>query len=606
MANQKYLYGQLNQGTSSPANYGGVTSDTAKVTVDNLNRTIRADVLWNAFTGETSDKAYPGDKGARNYQKIIELQSQLNDETLNFIGYKDSIEIQLSKISNDLNKLTVEAKESIQSEINRSKQIDDDLYNRLKEEINRAKKAERDLLNQLAAATTEWKTSVEMIQHQIDLLEGVSGEVVENIAKDLESEITRSVTKDEELSSAIRKEEDRAIASENSIKSTVKDFYQAQQQSNIEIIQSLEDEISKRETAISSVSGRIDTEIERSLKADADISELIRTQNRLISSQRQQVDNMYLQVSDQQSRIEKLEEQTVVSDSAFSDQQNMINEHASKISENEENIHQIQTEVSKNTSSIDILSKLVNRNKELFDNSLSSITNELRSVDNQSKKQIEQIQLLNREIDLRFAENETAHKNLDKKIQDEINRSINKDNDLSDSIVSLQIRSNERLTSLSNNLDKLKQDNDADHSTIHTLLNKQKWMCEQVEQDLHHRIVDLGEIVASMQEKVDQIGLEGVVPLKPQVSDNIYLYGQEKTEVVMVPVDSKPVPSSVVKRDENGNILITSNTGPANSAVSKQYVDTKVDEIIEELDEVFESMIDVEFIDGGTAPINRK
>ena len=127
MANQKFLYGQLNQPNSSSANYGGVTTDTAKVTVDNQNRTIRADVLWNAFTGETSDKAYPGDKGARNYQKIIELQSKLNEENLRFIGYKDSIEAQLAKISNDLNKLTIESKQAIQTESNRSKLFDDDI-----------------------------------------------------------------------------------------------------------------------------------------------------------------------------------------------------------------------------------------------------------------------------------------------------------------------------------------------------------------------------------------------------------------------------------------------------------------------------------------------
>lgn len=67
--------------TQKNYNYTGATTDSAKVTVDNVNREISVDVKFDeAFLGETSKQAYPGHLGAQSRRLIEDLNDRITTE----------------------------------------------------------------------------------------------------------------------------------------------------------------------------------------------------------------------------------------------------------------------------------------------------------------------------------------------------------------------------------------------------------------------------------------------------------------------------------------------------------------------------------------------
>lgn len=606
MANQKFLYGQLNQPNSSSANYGGVTTDTAKVTVDNQNRTIRADVLWNAFTGETSDKAYPGDKGARNYQKIIELQSKLNEENLRFIGYKDSIEAQLAKISNDLNKLTIESKEAIQTESNRSKLFDDDIHKKLLDEINRATKAENDLLTQLLRATSEWQTSIREIHEQIKSLDGISADVVESIRSDLSSEIDRSTKADAELNQKLTAESERAKETESLITSRLIEVSQLEKKNHTDVIDSLEREIDTREIAVRDINNRIDQEIERSLRADADLTDLLRTQNKALSYQRQTIDGMSVQLASYDDRLESVEKYTKDSTAELQNLSNQLESVSLAEAETSIKVEDIEQQVLESTSRLNKIDSTLKRTVEATNISIDSILDRLDKVDESNSNQQQSIIILDKSIDDEMKEREKQFSSLESRIDVESGRATQSEELIQSSLSNLQKRTNERFSELTTDFDEFTTQNTNEHLSINNRFKQVLWNHEQFEQDVNHRFADLDEVVDGLSDKVNNIKVDGVVEIQPQVTEDLYLYGQHKETVKMLHLDVEPTSDSIVQRDSNGNVILPATVGPLNGAVSRSYVDKKLEDVIGELDNIVEKMINIEFIDGGNAPINRK
>lgn len=606
MANQKFLYGQLNQPNSSSANYGGVTTDTAKVTVDNQNRTIRADVLWNAFTGETSDKAYPGDKGARNYQKIIELQSKLNEENLRFIGYKDSIEAQLAKISNDLNKLTIESNEAIQTESNRSKLFDDDIHKKLLDEINRATKAENDLLTQLLRATSEWQTSIREIHEQIKSLDGISADVVESIRSDLSSEIDRSTKADAELNQKLTEESERAKETESLITSRLIEVSQLEKKNHTDVIDSLEREIDTREIAVRDINNRIDQEIERSLKADADLTDLLRTQNKALSYQRQTIDGMSVQLASYDDRLESVEKYTKDSTAELQNLSNQLESVSLAEAETSIKVEDIEQQVLESTSRLNKIDSTLKRTVEATSISIDSILDRLDKVDESNSNQQKSIIILDKSIDDEMKEREKQFSSLESRIDVESGRATQSEELIQSSLSNLQKRTNERFSELTTDFDEFTTLNTNEHLSINNRFKQVLWNHEQFEQDVNHRFADLDEVVDDLSDKVNNIKVDGVVEIQPQVTEDLYLYGQHRETVKMLHLDVEPTADSIVQRDSNGNVILPATVGPLNGAVSRSYVDKKLEDVIGELDNIVEKMINIEFIDGGNAPINRK
>lgn len=185
---KQYLHGDLGKQVVRN-NYGGVTSDSVKITVDNNDMTIRGDVIWDAFIGEVAHKAYPGDKGHRNYQKIIELAQLLNRE-INRATQQD-VKLQDSVLSVDHRLQDVEEslRDDLTFEIERSKQLDDTLLKQLLDEVSRAMLAENDLLNQLQAEVATRTTIDKELQSRLDALSGISNSSVELLEKEFKEDI---------------------------------------------------------------------------------------------------------------------------------------------------------------------------------------------------------------------------------------------------------------------------------------------------------------------------------------------------------------------------------------------------------------------------------
>lgn len=606
MANQKFLYGQLNQPNSSSANYGGVTTDTAKVTVDNQNRTIRADVLWNAFTGETSDKAYPGDKGARNYQKIIELQSKLNEENLRFIGYKDSIEAQLAKISNDLNKLTIESKQAIQTESNRSKLFDDDIYAKLKSEIDRATKAENDLLTQLLKATSDWKKVTEDIQSQLQALEGVSSDVVESIQTDLSEEIERSKKADAELSIRLTEESERAKETESLITEKLIQTTLTEKQNHTDVINALENEITLRETTVHDTNVRIDEEIERSLRVESDLAKLLRTQNKSLSYQRQTLDDLTVQFTDHEERINSVETRTADLEIEIDDLTKTVSKNSGDLDETLTQVGAVGKRVEASEKQLNQISNTLERTIDSTNTSLDVLTKRVDRAEAANSSQQESIMILNGRVDDEKKLREQSLSSLETRIDVESGRAVKTEEQLQKSITSLQRKTIDDFSKLTADYESLENNNANDHARMNDQFDTILWNHEQFEQDVNHRFADLDEVVDGLSDKVNNIKVDGVVEIQPQVTEDLYLYGQHKETVKMLHLDVEPTADSIVQRDSNGNVILPATVGPLNGAVSRFYVDKKLEDVIGELDNIVEKMINIEFIDGGNAPINRK
>ena len=606
MANQKFLYGQLNQPNSSSANYGGVTTDTAKVTVDNQNRTIRADVLWNAFTGETSDKAYPGDKGARNYQKIIELQSKLNEENLRFIGYKDSIEAQLAKISNDLNKLTIESKQAIQTESNRSKLFDDDIYAKLKSEIDRATKAENDLLTQLLKATSDWKKVTEDIQSQIQDLDGVSSDVIESIQTDLSEEIERSKKADAELSIRLTEESERAKEAESLITEKLIQTTLTEKQNHADVINALENEITLRETTVHDTNVRIDQEVERSLRVESDLAELLRTQNKSLSYQRQNLDELTVQFTDHEERINSVETRTTDLEKEIDDLTKIASKNSSDLDETLTQVGAVGKRIEASEKQLNQISNTLERTIDSTNTSLDVLTKRVDRAEAANSSQQESIMILNGRVDNEKKLREQSLSSLETRIDVESGRAVKAEEQLQKSITSLQKKTIDDFSRLTSDYESLENNNANDHARMNNQFDTILWNHEQFEQDVNHRFADLDEVVDDLNDKVNNIEVDGVVEIQPQVTEDLYVYGQHKETVKMLHLDVESTSDSIVQRDSDGNVILPATVGPLNGAVSRSYVDKKLEDVIGELDSIVEKMINIEFIDGGTAPINRK
>ncbi len=79
MIKNKGLYGKLNKETAKPY-YGGGSTDSLQIIVDNVNMLITGEVKWRDILGVTADKAYPGNLGKETTDLAYELSRKLEEE----------------------------------------------------------------------------------------------------------------------------------------------------------------------------------------------------------------------------------------------------------------------------------------------------------------------------------------------------------------------------------------------------------------------------------------------------------------------------------------------------------------------------------------------
>lgn len=177
----KSLVGELNN-TASRTKYTGNTTNSLRLYVDNSTMTISGDVIWSDALGEIASRAYPGDKGARNYTKICELTKALDYELKQASKFRSSSSTELktlTKLVEDLNK-TVEA------EVCRAKQEENELHAKTTREIDRSITTDNELFSRLNEETSARKKSgIELM----NLITSVKGEVVSEADRAASTEI---------------------------------------------------------------------------------------------------------------------------------------------------------------------------------------------------------------------------------------------------------------------------------------------------------------------------------------------------------------------------------------------------------------------------------
>lgn len=169
---KKYLEGSLNKEVHT-TQYGGSETDSLIITVDNDTKTISGEVKWINFLGETPNTAYPGHKGASNYQKILELTEQLDDEIKRSVYLDNELKLKVTTLTSQLTEML--------TQVNAKFKAQQTAIDRVNEKLN-----------------SNTNTLTELIQTiKVDLEKAIN-ELENNLTATIQEEASRSITKDEE------------------------------------------------------------------------------------------------------------------------------------------------------------------------------------------------------------------------------------------------------------------------------------------------------------------------------------------------------------------------------------------------------------------------
>lgn len=144
----KQVFGTVEE-PRKEATYQGLETNTAKVTVNNTERTIKVDVNYDGMLGETADKAYPGHLGVQTRNIAIQAENRVAEETERAINAENTLRREIRE-NNDQFIIA-----------------DSELSTSIKEETQRAQAAEKTLLNNISELQKDIDTSVTDISSDI-------------------------------------------------------------------------------------------------------------------------------------------------------------------------------------------------------------------------------------------------------------------------------------------------------------------------------------------------------------------------------------------------------------------------------------------------------
>lgn len=188
------LYGELSEKVIRPI-YTSIDTETLDLTLDNQEMTIKGDVKWAAFTGETADKAYPGNLGARNYAMLTKLSDKFDahlEEFNNFtsnanyvlVYMRDKVDIFTETIQRDFDKLFKHVDESI---------------DQFAEKITSLHNTDNVLFRTIKKETADRISACEEIHAIIKAEIAHRVEAINKLHEKLDAEIARSIETDKKL-----------------------------------------------------------------------------------------------------------------------------------------------------------------------------------------------------------------------------------------------------------------------------------------------------------------------------------------------------------------------------------------------------------------------
>lgn len=188
LVNNERVLGELSQDVIERT-YTGVDTESVRITVDNDKRTISAIVNWDAFLGTTFNKAYPGNKGERDYQLILKLQGDLQEEIKKAAHSRNFVESAVALANSKLIDLTKTIDQKIETEARARIAQDSLLSDTISAETKRATKAEKDLANKILA---EVKSMLSSISDASDKIEYIDSKLSQHINSNERTELEQN------------------------------------------------------------------------------------------------------------------------------------------------------------------------------------------------------------------------------------------------------------------------------------------------------------------------------------------------------------------------------------------------------------------------------
>ena len=520
--------------------------DTDSIKLKLENNVLTGEVDWKSQLGYTADKAYPGNDGVKNRNSIeaISLDVEKTEQDIRVLRSN------LQDFSSSTNKQLKNISQTLDTFKNLV--TTDDLLEQVSKEALRALTAEKDLLDKITKEVVTREDVDQDLKNELKLISNDFDnqflELVEKIDKE-----TKSIKEDIKLvTEDLEAEKKRALSSESSLRyklSEQKDEVEKQFKELNDKFEEESSEVSSRfqniENLLSSYSKNIETIFSTLNKQDSNITKKYRELSAKIVELNRQLSNLYDYTTHVFHYYEELRNEYDAFEVTTEEELEVLNT-------------KIESEVTRSKQQDnELLAIIENLDQQFLDLKTSTIqkVNELTQLTSSFEHQVHS---------LREAFNEFST-TIDLNIKDF-------EKELTQSFENLKSSVTETLESFEQSIANLET------ST------------EEKLQDLQDQITPQDSIVTKQpNEGIDQ------------------LYGQYGEVTKMYNISSQPDNNTVVQRDDSGNILVPTTGLTDSSAVPKQVVDNLLAELEEKLKDTIDEKLDLlqfDFIDGGTAPLN--
>lgn len=449
---QKSLNGQLNLPTSRP-NYGGGTTDSLVIHVDNTKMIITGDVIWRDMLGETADKAYPGHLGKESYHKILVLTEALRQEIQRAQSAESSLSSQIRKGIDTAGVNAETALTKVNEEIIRASSKENSLQQLITNETAKLIEAQAELLTQLNSETTSREQEDLKLQAQIEsILNNISSDS-SDLTDLLDKEIARAKSAEESLRVSIDQETRRAINREVLLEDELHKSIDEIKNELSEGLHTLEDQITTDGNHITSLQTQLNSMAENQVVKDQTQDTLIQNVIEKVTLQNTQLNNLSAQAEEEHSRVsDVIKDASDLKATVFTLQDTIEDQKSSidKVSST------IVTEIQRSTTEDEVLStQIENLNIELNKSNiklenLSSISSEqeekISTLMDQYKDQVEDITNIVSQIEF----TDSTLNLLNTSLTQESERSIQEDARIAEELEELNILLNKNSIQLNN------------------------------------------------------------------------------------------------------------------------------------------------------------
>ena len=196
------IYGELSEKVIRPV-YEAVDTSTLDLTIDNETKTIKGDVLFKDFTGETPDKAYPGHLGKRNYELILSVRDDVKSLSSRYNIFNINVTTELNVLKNELETF----EKSLTEQLDNTNTYFTTEISKLSEKLETLEQelidVDNELLSKLVEETTARIDSIKQLQKNINDETAKRVSAINTVTLLIQSEIDRATSKENNLQTQI-------------------------------------------------------------------------------------------------------------------------------------------------------------------------------------------------------------------------------------------------------------------------------------------------------------------------------------------------------------------------------------------------------------------